>query len=117
MLEYRILAPNEWDQVRASFARRDWRVPNPRLSLAAVAEDDGRLAAGVILQPVLHLEPVFSEPGYEARADFRRIFRLVKSQFAGQHLRCLALATDKIGAGMARAAGMEPMAGEIWRLQ
>ena len=60
-MTYRILPSDEWYKLGPIMERQGKPVPRPEISMAAVAEDDGQIAAVLFLQTALHLEPLVIE--------------------------------------------------------
>lgn len=75
LLRYRILPSEEWDKLAPIFQKKDWFLPPSMLSTASVAEDDGIIVGGQLLQCVLHAEPAWVEPGYSGLVNMHHIWR------------------------------------------
>ncbi len=72
---YRQIRPDDWIQIAKAYVDQDMgdRFPNPILCSGIVAEDDGRIVGFIVLQPTIHMEPLYIDPNYRGRVYIPRL--------------------------------------------
>ena len=120
-MKYRLLEPEEWGKLGKMFEIYKQTPPPPELATVAVAEDDnGELAGCLVLQLVLHMEPLVIQ---NPRANFLRLQAVLEKSLS-DGLRELApdekveyycfSETEKVSR-MAELMGLQKMPYKIWR--
>lgn len=79
-LTYRILGPDDNDELIRLFVENmpQWRVPV--LALISGVFDDERLVGCWVIQPAMHAEPLIVDSDYRGRVDFSTLQRLAEEK-------------------------------------
>lgn len=118
ILTYRQLPGEEWSRLSPIFVSRGWRLPNPILSGAFVAEAQGQIVGGELLQTVLHAEPTWVEEGWHGRVNVLRLNRMVDATFTNPAALCpgyLVVASTPEVERLCEIAKMVEVPGKIYR--
>src|SRR6266704_190846 len=79
-LRYRKLPPEEWGRLKPVFEFLDAFLPPSYLATAAVAETDRNEIAGfLLLQAVLHAEPLWIRREYQGQVSIRHLWNIIDS--------------------------------------
>jgi len=113
-LNYRLLRNDEWELLEPIFREHNWYLPSPLAAVAAVAEENDKIKAVVLLQTVLHGEPVYVEDG--SSADLRKMYRLLEEQFTPTSIvpGYIVLATNDKQSKALEMFGMQKVEGQVW---
>ena len=110
---YRLLPPSEWDVLSARFATYGGRLPDPRTSQIAVAEEDGVIVGFLVLQFVPHLEPLWIDEAHRGKVYWPKLQRLLEDHLdAGDYF--VFAPTDRM-AELADAAGLEALPWTLYK--
>ena len=111
-MKYRLLLPEEWDKLGELF--EDIPVPNPAVSVMAVAENDKKEIVGLLcLQLQWHMEPlIVTQPD----VDFTELKEVLDNQLRPNGYGCFYsfIDNEKIGR-MVEDAGMQPQPVMVFR--
>lgn len=115
-MEYRFLAPEEYEQLRSIFEENDGDLPSPELSAIYAAFEGERLVGFQVLQYVPHAEPRWVDPEYRGRVNGRTLQEGIEGLFdkesGGSYY---VFPGDERVAKLCRRGGMVEMPIRAWR--
>lgn len=77
---YRILDKSEHASLLPLFEQHGWLMPDPRVSMIAVAEVDGKVVSHIVFQVAGHLEQLWVEPSMRGKVNPIRMAHLIEAQ-------------------------------------
>jgi len=107
-MEYRFLAPEEFELTRPSMEENGGEVPDPSQSAIAAAFDGDRLVGYAVLQLIPHLEPVYIAPEARGKVDWRRFQTMLEGLFEASGMYLTTTDNPRV-AKMCERAGMEEL--------
>lgn len=117
-MTYRLLPPEEWPKLFPHMIQFGFKVPDPKASSVAVAEDENGEVKGYLwLQLALHMEPIeIMDP----KVNFKRLVALHEENLTNHNggnkgLVYYAMTKNEHVARIAKAAGMENTDWEVWQ--
>jgi hypothetical protein len=106
---YRLLRHDEWDRIAPIFEQQGHVVPHPEIANVAIAESaDGQILGFLMLQMVLHAEPLWIDESERGKVSWKRLLGVLESLFEGPSC-YYVFAPDEHVARMAEAVGMEKL--------
>lgn len=121
-MKYGLLAPQEWHMVRPIFEQFGTVPPMPEMGRIAVAIDsDGNIHGMLVLQPVLHMEPMWISEDSRQEVRFTKLVKVLEDDLdrvrEGSPVTYYAFATPEAEQieGMAKLVGMETMKWKVMR--
>ena len=101
-----------WDRLRAFMADTKGFIPPAHLGVAAIAEVDGELVGGLILQMIPYAGPLHVAPSWRTRVDITALKQVIDSTFkaTGNALIVqgyVVMTDDEAVARIAEKAGMK----------
>jgi len=106
MITYRWLEPQEVESLRAIFDVNGGELPDPKLSaIYGALNDEGKVVGFHVVQLVPHAEPMYVEPEYRAKVNWREFQRGVESVMQG--VEYYIFPSDDRVAKLCKRGGME----------
>ena len=80
-IKYGLLLPEYWHLLQPIFDEFKAKMPNSEFASIAVAmTDEGKVAGMLVLQMVMHSEPLYINPEYRDRVNFRKLVELIEDE-------------------------------------
>lgn len=84
MITYRWLEPEEIETLRPIFEDNGGELPSPQFSqIYGALNDAGKVVGFHVLQLIPHLEPMYIEPDYRAKVNWREFQRGIEAVISG----------------------------------
>lgn len=116
-VNYRFLPESEWHKLEAIFDEYGSQPPAKGLGKIAIAEDNGQIVGFVVLQLVLHAEPLWIREDHRQTdtVSWRRLLNMVGECAAQIGKEYYVFIPDERAAHIAKVAGLSPLSWRIWR--
>ncbi len=76
-MNYRMLMVEEWGKLQPLLDQEGWKMPDPRTASVWVAEENDEIMAMIVLQLVMHLEPMIVKSKAKGNIDFLKLASVV----------------------------------------
>jgi hypothetical protein len=115
-IEYRYLAPEEYESLRPVFEANDGDLPDPQMSAIHAAFDGDEIVGFHVLQYVPHAEPMWIKDTHRGKVNWREFQRGVEKLFdkarGGSYY---IFPSDERVAKMCKRGGMVECEFKAWR--
>jgi hypothetical protein len=80
-IDYGLLLPEHWHLLQPIFDEFKAKMPLPGFASIAVAmTQDGEVAGMLVLQMVMHSEPLYINPDYRDKVNFKRLVEVIEDE-------------------------------------
>ncbi len=112
-LTYRILDRDEHHMLSEAYASHGGVQP-PDVGIVAGAFDGDQLVGFLVLQPILHMEPVWVHPDYRGQVPIGHLVRLIEEQLP-HGLVYFAFAPNQRISDLVKSQGFQSLPWHVWR--
>lgn len=116
-ITYRMLRPDEWPKVEPIFIEHGGpqSLPCPEASAILVAEEQGGIVGFLVIQPVVHAEPVWVREDHRGNGIARKLFSEVDDFMKGIGIKAYyTFSTETIVERLAQGNGMSLLPWKVW---
>jgi hypothetical protein len=115
-IEYRFLAPEEYEGLRPVFEENGGDLPSPQLSAIFAAFSEDKVVGFHVLQYVPHAEPMWVDPEFRGQVNWREFQRGIESLFDKEEGGSYYIfPSDERVAKMCKRGGMTQVELPAWR--